>query len=456
MFTHPLTTWAVDHPWPTAAITAATLAITAALGWLIVHALRQLSLPPGSVVIAGLGAAVCTAYSGDTSWRFAEHRLGMSDADERLAMFAAGELALLACAAMARANKAATSTDEGAGTAGVPGVLVWCITGIQVIPAFAESGFWGGIVRAAFGPVAAGLLWHLAMGLEIRVARPDALSTGLPATIGRELRERLLSRLGLAVRDRTAEQITRDRWTARAVDLAAALAHRQDRGFDWRTARLERRLDRAIGRAQVGASVEQRRALLQSLASRLHSRALPTLDLPSPWEMREPVSPPRPAPVVAYEQLRQMQPLDAVLTAASAHPDLGPDELRQVLFDHGVIVSETQVAIGLRASASAHPRALTGASAAAQPLFAVHATWDGNNAGDAPEDDTDAPDADADADHPDADADRALLPDARRVDQAHRARHHRPAGLRALQTGLRIGQPRAQRMRALLDEEATP
>lgn len=444
-----LTTWAVDHPWPAAGIAAAALALTVTLAWLLTRAVRQLDLPPGSVLVAALGAAVCTAFSADTSWKFAEHRLGMSNPDERAALFAAGEVALLACAVMARATKVATAVDGATGSAGVPGVLVWIVTGVQVIPAYTESGPVGGTVRAFFGPVMAGLLWHLALGLEIRVARPGALSTGLPAVIGRELRERLLSRLGLATRGRGAAQITRDRWTARAVDLAAALAHRQNRGFAWRTARLERRLDRAIGRAQVGASAEQRRALLQSLASRLHSRALPTLDLPSPWETREPARPVQRPEAVAYRELREMHPLDAVRTAASAHPTLTPGALRALLGEHGVVVSDTQVGMALKASTSGRTRALAGASAAGQTLFAVHARIDAQPDPDGAECATDTPDAD----EPDADADRALLPDAQRVDAAHRARHGRPAPLRALQTGLRIGQARAQRMRALLDAE---
>ncbi|MEU5908932.1 hypothetical protein ABZ780_31780, partial [Micromonospora sp. NPDC047467] len=203
--------WTAGHLWQAALIAGVLVTLCAVI-------VRRTS---GAVLTAGIGALICTAYSGDTSWRFAEHRLHMADHSERLVMFAAGEGALLACAVMARANKRATATEDSAGTPGVPGVLVWCITGIQIIPAFAESGFWAGIVRAAIGPVMAALLWHLAMGLEIRVARPEALSTGLPAQIGHELRERLLSHLGLAVRGRTAAQVTRDRATARAVRLAS-------------------------------------------------------------------------------------------------------------------------------------------------------------------------------------------------------------------------------------------
>ncbi|GAA2972171.1 hypothetical protein [Streptomyces enissocaesilis] len=440
--------WVVDHPWPATAIACAAALLVGAAVWAAVRAIRAAQTPPAAALVAGFAAAACTAYSGDTSWRYAGNRLGMTDTTERAAMFAAAELALFACVLMARANLLG---DKGA--PGAPGLLVWGITCVQIIPAYSESGFWGGTVRAILGPVLAALLWHLALDVDLRHAKPEATSNGLAAMVGRELRERLLSRLGLAVRDRTAEQITRDRWTARAVDLAACLA---DRGDGWRTRRMRRQLSVAVGRAQVGAHPQQRRALLQLLSARLHSGALSTLDLPSPWEFREPIAPPRPATVVAYEQLREMQPLDAVLAVASAHPDLAPDELRAVLFDHGVIVSETQVGVALRASAATHPRALTSASAAGQTLFKVHARIDDETTPDAPEGDPDAPDTDASADTPDADADRALLPDARRVDQAHRTRYDRPASLRALQDGLRIGQKRAQRMRALLDEEAQP
>lgn len=445
-----LTPWAVHHPVLTATGAGTVLTLTAVLAWAAVRTVRT-SAQPASVRVAAVGAIVCTVCTADTSWRFAADHLDMHNLHERSAMFAAAEVALVACGLMARANKAATATDQQAGTTGVPGTLVWAITGVQVIPAYAEFGPVGGTVRAFIGPIMAGLLWHLAMGLEIRITRPRALASGLLAQIGRALRERLLSHLGLAVRDRTAEQITRDRWTARAVDLVAQLAHRSD-GWAWYTTRLERRLSRAIGRSQVGSDPQQRRQLLQLVSARLHSTALPHLDLPSPWEVREPVSPPRPAPVVAYRELRGMPPMDAVLTAASAHPGMHPDELRQLLHDHGVIVSEAQISVALRARASAHPAALQGAFAAGQTLFAVHAHWDGEGDLDAAEGDPDASDADV----PDAAADLTLLPDAQRVEKAHQAQYGRPASLRALQRSLRIGQPRAQRMRALLDGVTQP
>ena len=334
MFLDQPIAWAAGH-WPVVLIAGVLVALLTGACALII---RRTS---GAVLAAGLGAIVCTAYTADTSWRFAEHRLGMVNPDERLVMFAAGEGALLACAVMARANKKATAVDGSAGTPGVPGVLVWCITGVQTIPAFAESGFWAGIVRAAIGPVMAGLLWHLAMGLEIRIARPEALSTGLPAQIGHELRERLLSYLGLAVRGRTAAQVSRDRATARAVRLAS----RKHLG-PWGRAALKASV------ARSGAAIDgtQRHQLLQLLAARRNAAALRTVDVASPW-VPQPVPEPYPStPLgVTGAELRRMDPMDAVLQVHAAHADATPAELASLCGGYGVPVSETQVRIALRA-----------------------------------------------------------------------------------------------------------
>ncbi|GHG22277.1 hypothetical protein [Streptomyces filamentosus] len=231
-----------------------------------------------AVKVAALAALGCTAYSADTSWRFAADYLDMAGTAERAGMFAAAELALFATALMARQNLAAQ------GAPGLPGTLVWVITGVQVIPAYAESGPVGGTVRAFVGPVMAAMLWHLAMGIELRLHTPGAASHGLLAVLGREARERLLSRLGIAARDRDAAQITRDRATARAVDLAARLAERApERREDWRGRRLARRLSKAVARASVGTDPLQRTQLLDQLAARRHALALATVPLPSPW-----------------------------------------------------------------------------------------------------------------------------------------------------------------------------
>ncbi|MEU9264555.1 hypothetical protein AB0E04_03750 [Streptomyces sp. NPDC048251] len=265
-----LTTWAQTHPLPALAVGVLLLAAAAL-------ALRPLRRTPAAVTVAALAAMACTAYSADTSWRFAGHRLDMASDTERAAMFAAAELALFACALMARQY---LRTKDSPGT---PGMLVWLITAVMVIPAYSESGIVGGTVRAVVGPVLAAVLWHLAMDIELRHSKPDAESGSLPALLAREARERLLSRLGLAVRDRSAEQITRDRWTVKAVALAAKLAEtKPGRG----RARIARRLSVAVGKAQAGADEEQRAKLLDLLAARRHASSLATIDLPSPWASR--------------------------------------------------------------------------------------------------------------------------------------------------------------------------
>ncbi|GAA2271801.1 membrane protein [Streptomyces atrovirens] len=231
-----------------------------------------------AVKVAAVAALGCTAYSADTSWRFAADYLDMAGTAERAGMFAAAELALFATALMARQNLAVQ------GAPGLPGTLVWVITTVQVIPAYAESGPVGGTVRAFVGPVMAAMLWHLAMGIELRLRTPGAASHGLLAVLGREARERLLSRLGIAARDRDAAQITRDRATARAVTLAARLAERTpEQQRNRRGRRLTRRLSKAVGRASVGTDPLQRAQLLDQLAARRHALALATVPLPSPW-----------------------------------------------------------------------------------------------------------------------------------------------------------------------------
>ncbi|MFE4055026.1 hypothetical protein ACFXP3_01745 [Streptomyces sp. NPDC059096] len=231
-----------------------------------------------AVKVATLAALACTAYSADTSWRFAADYLDMAGTAERAAMFATAELALFANALMARQNLAAI------GVPGVPGTLVWVITAVQVIPAYAESGLVGGTVRAFVGPIMAAVLWHQAMGIELRLRTPGAASHGLIATLGREARERLLSRLGIAVRDRDAAQITRDRAMTRAVALAARLAElTPEQRINRSGRRLTRRLSKAIGRAAISADPARKAELLDQLAARRHAGGLATVPLSSPW-----------------------------------------------------------------------------------------------------------------------------------------------------------------------------
>ncbi len=184
------------EPSPLLAIGTPLLAAAMLLvGWLILRGRTRTGgrgAGTRAVKVAALAAVGCTAYSADTSWRFAADYLDMGSTVERAFMFATAELALFATALMARQN-----LNGPARAPGVPGVLVWVITGVQIIPAYAEFGLVGGTVRAFIGPVMAAMLWHLAMGIELRHRTPQAASRGLTAVLVRQTRERLLARLGL-------------------------------------------------------------------------------------------------------------------------------------------------------------------------------------------------------------------------------------------------------------------
>jgi hypothetical protein len=252
---------------------------------------RRLS---AAVVTATVAALVCTAYSADTSWRFAAHYLDMRNTSERTAMFAAAELALFSMALMARQNLHGPRQ-----AAGLPGVLVWVITAMQTIPAYAEAGPVGGTVRAFTGPVMAAVLWHLAMGIELRQRTPDAASRGLAAVLTRQARERLLARLGIVEQGQGAAQIIRDRATHRAVALAARLAEMTPEQRTGRAGRRTvRRLSKALARSGIDAEPRRNEQLLRQLATRRQAAALATIDLPGRWTTPagQPVSPPAAQP----------------------------------------------------------------------------------------------------------------------------------------------------------------
>lgn len=96
--------------WTTSSAAGAVLLLVVGLlaGWLL-HRRAQKPGPgqrrgTAAVRVAAVAAVGCTAYSADTSWRFAADYLDMGSTIERAAMFAAAELALFATALLARQN----------------------------------------------------------------------------------------------------------------------------------------------------------------------------------------------------------------------------------------------------------------------------------------------------------------------------------------------------------------
>ncbi|MGW2468030.1 hypothetical protein [Streptomyces bauhiniae] len=234
-----------------------------------------------AVPVAAVAALGCTAYSADTSWRFAADYLDMGGTAERVAMFAAAELALFATALMARQNLNGPKQAPG-----LPGTLTWVITAVQVLPAYAESGLVGGTVRAFVGPVMAAMLWHLAMGIELRHRTPDAASRGLAAVLVRQARERLLARLGIADQDADATRLIRDRALSEAVALILGAESMTDRQRERRRGRrLAERLHQALERADVDGDALQDELLLRKLATRKQALGLASITLPPRWEV---------------------------------------------------------------------------------------------------------------------------------------------------------------------------
>jgi hypothetical protein len=232
-----------------------------------------------AIRIAAVAAVGCTAYSADTGWRFAADYLDMGSTVERTFMFAIAELALFATALMARQN-----LNGPAQAPGLPGVLVWVITAVQLIPAYAEFGPVGGTVRALIGPVMAAMLWHLAMGIELRHGAPDAASRSLAAVLVRQARERLLARLGIADQDADAARLIRERALSQAVSLILRTEAMTDKQRAKRRAgRLANRLHQTLERADVDGDPLQDELLLRKLATRQQALGLASITLPPRW-----------------------------------------------------------------------------------------------------------------------------------------------------------------------------
>ncbi|MBA5221647.1 hypothetical protein [Streptomyces griseoaurantiacus] len=305
-------------------------------GWLI---RRQRRRPPGTsrwrgaiaVPVAAVAALGCTAYSADTSWRFAADYLDMGSTVERAFMFATAELALFATALMARQN-----LNGPARAPGLPGVLVWVITAVQVIPAYAEFGPVGGTVRALIGPVMAAMLWHLAMGIELRHRTPEAASRSLAAVLVRQARERLLARLGIADQDADAARLIRERALSASVALilrSEAMTDRQ-RGRR-RGRRLAERLHQALEQADVDGDPLQDELLLRKLATRKQALDLASITLPPRWHApasytahgsghSRPRSA-RPEPAPRAEDAARPEPARQADDAARPHPSAPGD-----------------------------------------------------------------------------------------------------------------------------------
>lgn len=220
-----------------------------------------------------LVSAAATAVSVNTSWRFFGEVLHITNKYERAGMFAILEIALVSCGYAMRAN---VRRGDGPGPSRI---VAWALCALSGYMAVMLSGPAVGLVRVVAGPVMAVVFLHLALGIEVRARKGQR--SGTWARIGREIRERALSRMGLGDDTRDALSRTRDR----AADRAARLATTDHVLFR------SRRLARAVRASGAALDPGQRARLVAGVAAFRNLSDLMTMDTPSPWSTPVPPSP---------------------------------------------------------------------------------------------------------------------------------------------------------------------
>lgn len=210
-------------------------------------------------------ALMSIGVSVDTSWRFFEQRLGITDVVERVVLFSVMEAALVACGWAMRGGVRQN------GRPGPARLVAWALTAFAAFAAFSLSGPVAGTARVLLGPVLGLVMLHLALGIEIRASRQRTTTW---ARVGRELRERVLSLLGLGDDGRDALARTRDKAALRAAKLAIA--------GPW-TPRRKARLRKALHASHVAHDPVQRDRMLRELGVLQHADELAKTTQPSPW-----------------------------------------------------------------------------------------------------------------------------------------------------------------------------
>ena len=200
-----------------------------------------------------VSAIAFMGLSVDTTLRFFRQKLGITDWWELALIFGGMELGLLACGiAMREAVRRGDPIPASAQT------VAWGLAALAGTTGLLLSGWPGGLVRAA-GPALAMVMLHLALGVELRHAK-DQAEPGALARVAAELRERALSRLGLADEGRTAVARSRRRAARRAARLALQVG-----SSERQQARRDRRLQEALAKADVAGDAEARRVFLDEV-----------------------------------------------------------------------------------------------------------------------------------------------------------------------------------------------
>ncbi|GAA2105755.1 hypothetical protein GCM10009801_81930 [Streptomyces albiaxialis] len=274
---------------------------------------RRRRLSAGTAA-AAVAFVVCTSVSLNTSYRFTLDGLGMTGIEERVLACAAFEALIAMCVLGARERLA--SEDA---TPGWYGTAVWVFAALSAVPAWHEGGGLtpATLVRIIVGSFGSALSAHAALGLELK-HRTGGQSQSPGALIVRELRERLMARLGLIQRGRNAEQITRDRYMDRAIEHADEYDRLTP---EKRKARAGRKLCGRMAQAmdRAGCAEPERRMIFdRRLAMRRDVARLPDVDLPSTWTA-QPTPEERAALAQLQRQTERMEALAAQIEDQAEH-----------------------------------------------------------------------------------------------------------------------------------------
>ncbi|MCZ4119007.1 hypothetical protein [Streptomyces sp. H39-S7] len=283
------------------------------------------------VATAGLvlPALIALAMSANTSYRYVGGHLGITDTTERGVLTGVAELAVVALVLHAWATRTKASL-----------LFSYGLVALQAIPAFSVSGGGGGIMRVALGPGLAGVLLHFLLSLD---ALHETKADGLLKRAWVEIRERMVSRLGLGTRGADSAAIARNRATDRAVRLADELSRVTS---NRKAARLSLRLSKAVDAAQHGLegpeAVKAEAHLVERLKRRKSVAGLASIDGDHEWG----VLPDGPAPMFPVPDsaadsyweppLSALPVSSAIRLVISRQPEMSHAEVVQVLMQNGV------------------------------------------------------------------------------------------------------------------------
>lgn len=296
--------------WLMAGVGAVTGFLLAWLGYWLrttapTHEVRVQQLT-GSAAAFYLAFLIGVAVSADTSYRFFLEKVGIANPVERIAMFSGIEVMLLG------AGLAMRRSMVRRGKPGPTRFLAWGLCAMSALAALILAGWPIGPARTVFGPVLAVLALHYALGIELRDREAGEKTQHEAATmlvrIGRELRERFLSRLGLADDQRTALQRTRERAVNRAARLAGELRFLSPDSGKYR--RKHERYLKALRASNASRDPEQRARVAAAFAIEQHATSLIGMTMESPWRDLEARPEPDHDPVAQPDQ---------------AGPDSGPE-----------------------------------------------------------------------------------------------------------------------------------